>query len=224
MPLSPVSAPPPTAAPLRWPAAWRTPGFRGRLLGVLVLLLGLVAGLPGFFAFIQARPGVVLPDPLLALLPAYDVSGPTFAVIYLSIGAAVVYLLPRPALLLRALWAYWLLHLCRCLLLWLLPLEPPAGLILLRDPLVDALIYAAPAPITKDLFFSGHTATVALLALAVGPGRLRRWLVPGTVAVGLLVLVQHAHYTYDVLAAPLFAAFCFWLAGRIVSGSRKAAY
>ena len=210
-----ASVTPVASEPLRWPAAWRNVGFRARLLGVLALLLGLVAGLPRFFAFIQARPGVLLPDPLLALLPAHDVSVPTFAVIYLSIGAGVVYLLPRPALLLRALWAYWLLHLCRCLLLWLLPLEPPAGLVLLRDPLVDSLIYAAPAPITKDLFFSGHTATVALLALAVGPGRLRRWLVVGAVAVGLLVLVQHAHYTYDVLAAPLFAAFCFWLAGRL---------
>ncbi|MBD2714009.1 hypothetical protein KBK19_03065 [Microvirga sp. STR05] len=217
-----VTATPVAAEPLRWPAAWRNASFRVRLLGVLVLLLGLVTVLPRFFAFIQARPGVVLPDPLLALLPAHDVSGPTFAVIYLSIGVGVVYLLPRPALLLRALWAYWLLHLCRCLLLWLLPLEPPVGLVLLRDPLVDSLIYAAPAPITKDLFFSGHTATVALLALSVGPVRLRRWLVVGAVAVGLLVLVQHAHYTYDVLAAPLFAAFCFWLSGRITSGKHTA--
>lgn len=203
---------------LRWPEAWRQPVFRVRLLLVLALLLVLVAGLPRFFAFIQARPGVVLPDPLLALLPPLDVSVPTFAAIYLSIAAGVVYLVPRPVLLLRALWAYWLLHLCRCLTLWLLPLEPPPGLVLLRDPLVDQLIYAAPTPITKDLFFSGHTATVVLLALAVGPGWLRRGLFGAAAVVGLLVMVQHAHYSYDVLAAPLFAAGCTWLARRIVGG------
>ncbi|MBC6697423.1 phosphatase PAP2-related protein [Hymenobacter puniceus] len=202
-------APSPT---LRWPAAWRTPGFRARLLLVLALLLGLLAALPRFFAYIQARPGVVLSDPLLALLPAHDVSALTFGAIYLSVVAGLWRLLPRPLLLLRALWAYLLLHVCRCLLLWLLPLEPPVGLVLLQDPLVDQLVYAAPAPITKDLFFSGHTATVVLLALAVGRGRLRRGLLAAAGLVGTLVLVQHAHYTYDVLAAPLFAWGCYRVA------------
>ena len=133
-------------------------------------------------------------------------------------GWALVTLLPRPPRLLRALWAYLLLHLLRCATLWLLPLEPPAGLVLLRDPLVDQLIYAAPAPITKDLFFSGHTATLLLLALAVPAGWRRRALLAGTVAVGTLVLVQHAHYTYDVLAAPLFVALAWWGSGWVGAG------
>lgn len=210
---SPVFSPTPPVASGGWPGAWRQPAFRVRLLLVLGLLLGLLALLPRFFAFVQARPGTVLPDPLLAALPAHDVSGVTFGVIYGSIALAVVYLLPRPRLLLRALWAYWLLHLFRTLTLWLLPLEPPVGLVLLRDPLVDQFVYAAQTPITKDLFFSGHTATVLLLAWAVGPGWRRKLLAAAAVAVGLLVLVQHTHYTYDVLAAPLFAWISFWLAG-----------
>ena len=66
----------------------------------------------------------------------------------------------------------------------------------------------------RDLFFSGHTATMTLLALA-GRGRWR-WVLGGlTVAVGLLVLVQRVHYSYDVLAAPFFAGAAWWLAGRI---------
>ena len=200
----------PKAPPLTWPAAWRQPAFRARLGLVLALLLALASQLPRFFAWVQARPGYHLPDPLLAWLPARDVSGATFAVIYAGVALGVATLLPRPAWLLRALWAYLLLHLLRCATLALLPLEPPPGLVLLRDPLVDALFYAAPSPITKDLFFSGHTATLLLLALAVPPGWRRRVLLVGTVAVGTLVLVQHAHYTYDVLAAPLFV----WLAWR----------
>jgi hypothetical protein len=36
-----------------------------------------------------------------------------------------------------------------------------------------------------------------------------------TVAVGLLVLVQRVHYSYDVLAAPLFAWLAYWLAGQV---------
>ncbi|NVO32611.1 phosphatase PAP2-related protein [Hymenobacter lapidiphilus] len=203
----------PPVAPLTWPVAWHQPAFRVRLLLVLALLLALASQLPGFFAWVQARPGYHLPDPLLDWLPAHDVSEATFAVIYLGIALGVTTLLPRPGRLLRALWAYLLLHLLRCATLWLLPLEPPPGLVLLQDPLVDMFLYAAPTPITKDLFFSGHTATLLLLALAVPVGW-RRWLLlAGTVAVGILVLIQHAHYTYDVLAAPLFV----WLAWR---GSR----
>ncbi|WP_139925305.1 phosphatase PAP2-related protein [Hymenobacter sp. DG01] len=199
-----------------WREAWRQPAFRGRLGVVLVLLLTLAALLPRFFAWVQARPGTIFPDPLLALLPARDVSGLTFAVIYLGIGLGVATLLPRPYPLLRALTAYLLLHLLRCATLALLPLEPPIGLIMLRDPLVEQLFYAAPAPITKDLFFSGHTATLLLLALAVPAGWRRRVLLAATVAIGLLVMVQRAHYSYDVLAAPLFAGLSFWLAGRLI--------
>ncbi|RSK50825.1 phosphatase PAP2-related protein [Hymenobacter rigui] len=205
-----------TLPDLTWPAAWHRPAFRGQLGAVVVLLLLLTSQLPRYFAWVQARPGRTLPDPLLAALPAHDVSGLTFAVIYLGIGLGVTVLLPRPLRLLRALWAYLGLHLLRCLTLYLLPLEPPPGLVLLRDPLVDQLIYAAPAPITKDLFFSGHTATLLLLALAVPVGW-RRWgLLAGTVAIGTLVLVQHAHYTYDVLAAPLFVGLAWWLSGAAV--------
>ena len=213
-----TSALPPPAA-LRWPDAWARPAFRGRLLLALALLLTLAAGIPRFFAFIQARPGRVLPDPLLAGLPAHDVSGATFAVIYLGIGAALVYLLPRPDRLLRALWGYLLLHAFRSLTLYLVPLNPPAGLLLLHDPLVDRFFYGSPTPITKDLFFSGHTATLFLLALAM-PSRAGRWaLLASTVVVGTLVLVQHTHYTYDVLAAPFFAGLSYRLAGRLVRGA-----
>ncbi|MBT9392017.1 hypothetical protein KLP40_02470 [Hymenobacter sp. NST-14] len=205
-----------SADSLTWPAAWRQPAFRTRLGAVLALLLGLVALLPRYFAWVQARPGRHLPDPLLTALPARDVSVFTFAVIYLGIGLGLVTLLPRPARLLRALGAYLLLHLLRCATLALLPLEPPTGLVLLRDPLVDQLLYAAPTPITKDLFFSGHTATLLLLALAVPPGGRRTLLLAGTGAIGVLVLIQHAHYTYDVLAAPLFAALAWWGSGRVL--------
>ncbi|WP_375436895.1 phosphatase PAP2-related protein [uncultured Hymenobacter sp.] len=204
----------PDSVPATWPAAWQQSAFRHRLLLTLVLLGLLVANLPHFFAWVQARPGSQLPDPLLTLLPAHEVSWPTFIVIYVSAGVALTYVLPRPYVLLQLLGAYWLMQVCRIMLLALLPLEPPVGLLPLRDPIIDTFIYVAAGPITKDLFFSGHTATVMLLALATGPGP-RRWgLLAATALVGLLVLVQHVHYTYDVVAAPVFALGCYWLAAR----------
>jgi len=40
-----------------------------------------------------------------------------------------------------------------------------------------------------------------------------------TVAVGVLVLVQRVHYSYDALAAPLFAWLAYWLAGQVSAGA-----
>ncbi|WP_426059432.1 phosphatase PAP2-related protein [Hymenobacter sp. B1770] len=198
-----------------WPAAWAWAGFRWRLGLVLLLLLGLLPVVPQFYHFIQSRPGQLLADPLLTLLPVHDVSGPTFALIYSSIAATLVFLTPRPKLLLRALWAYYLLQLLRMLTLWLVPLEPPTSLVVLHDPLMDRIFEVTTQPIVRDLFFSGHTATMALLVLAGRGRKWRRVMVLMTVAVGLLVLVQRVHYSYDVLAAPFFAWLAYWVAGRV---------
>jgi len=204
----------------RWPALWAQRYFRWRLGLVLLLLLGLLPLVPGFYHFIQARPGRLLPDPLGALLPVRDVSAPTFTLIYGSIVATLWYVLPRPRRLLHALWAYYILQLFRMLTLWLLPLDPPTELVLLHDPVVDLLFQSTTeAPIVRDLFFSGHTATMMLLWLLVQSRWLRLTLLLATLAVGTLVLVQRVHYSYDVLAAPLFAWLAYWLAGRVASVS-----
>ncbi|MBD2723176.1 phosphatase PAP2-related protein [Hymenobacter armeniacus] len=218
--LSPTTASPLETVPAvgrrtGWAAAWSRPAFRLRLALVLALLVGLLPVVPGFYHFIQARPGHLLADPLLALLPVHDVSVPTFAIIYGAIAGTFAYLLPRPNLLLRALWGYYFLQVLRMATLWLLPLEPPTTLVVLHDPVMDRIFEVTTQPIVRDLFFSGHTATMALLVLAVRGRAWRRALVLMTVAVGLLVLVQRVHYTYDVLAAPLFAWLAYWLAGRI---------
>jgi hypothetical protein len=197
----------------RWPAVWAQSGYRWRLGLALLLILGLLPVVPGFYHFIQARPGRLLADPLLALLPVRDMSTLTFTLIYGSVAATLAYLLPRPLLLLRALWAYYFLQLLRMLTLWLLPLEPPKELVLLRDPVMDRIFEVTTQPIIRDLFFSGHTATMVLLVLVVR-GRNRRLVLSlMTLGVGVLVLVQRVHYSYDVLGAPLFAWLAYWLAG-----------
>ena len=211
----PIAASRPPARRGSWPAAWASVGFRLRLGAVVVLLLGLLPVVPGFYHFIQARPGQRLADPLLALLPVHDVSTVTFALIYGAIVATLAYLLPRPQRLLQALWAYYFLQLLRMLTLWLLPLEPPTTLVILHDPVMDRIFDITTQPIVRDLFFSGHTATMVLLTL-VGQGQKWRWILGlMSVAVGVLVLVQRVHYTYDVLAAPFFAWAAYWLAGRV---------
>jgi hypothetical protein len=224
MPLAPV-APSPTSAvaeetqlPLAdaWGPALARPAFRLSWLVLLVLLFGALVPLtPGFFLAIQARTGPVLADPLLHLLPRHDVAMPVFVLMYGAVLTAVGWLTRRPKLFLRGLWGYAILLLLRMATIWLLPLSPPFDMVPMPDPFTATLFHAGEAAITKDLFFSGHTATVAILALAVRGRWLRPALALVALLIGILVLVQRVHYTYDVVAAPLFAWFAYWLAGRI---------
>jgi hypothetical protein len=82
-------------------------------------------------------------------------------------------------------------------------LSTPGGQIL-RD--------AAHIFLTKDLFFSGHTAATFLLLLYVWPyRRLRVVMLVGHVLVVASVFVAHMHYTIDVLGAYAFAYALFTL-------------
>jgi hypothetical protein len=201
-----------------WARALALPGFRRSWLILIAILFGVVVPVvPIFFHYIQQRPGPVLTDPLLPLLPRHDVSEPIFALMYGSVVVAVGWLTRKPKLFLRGLWAYLITLVFRMAAIWLLPLSPPLAILPLPDPFLAQIFHTvASEAITKDLFFSGHTSTVAVLALAVRGRWLRGLLLTAMVAVGVLVLVQRVHYSYDVLAAPFFAWFAYWIAGRLV--------
>jgi len=175
----------------------------------LVALAFVASTLPSFFRFIEARPGNVPPDPVIAHLAPMDLSAPIFVVLYGAILWAVLSIAGKPSVLLRALQAYLVLLLLRMISMFTFTLEPPADLIDLVDP-VTQLFYPDDRPFRKDLFFSGHTATLALLAFAVPGPRIRAVLWIATFLVGAAVILQHVHWTVYVLAAPFFA----WLAWR----------
>jgi membrane-associated phospholipid phosphatase len=185
------------------------PQLRRAWSGTLIVSIPVVASLPTFFGFIAQRPGVLPPEPLLHHLPAVDLSVPLFALLYATIVYGLLRLVRRPVVLLRGLQACVILLLLRMLSMWSWTLEPPQDLVDLTDP-VTQIFYPDATPFRKDLFFSGHTATLVLLALAM-PTLWDRVLVAIAAAlVGFAVLVQHVHWTVDVLAAPVFA----WLAWR----------
>ena len=208
---------PPVLPAQGWLQAWAQPAFRRSWLLILVLLFGgVLPVVPKYFRYIQGRAGAHLPDPGLALLPRHDVSNPIFLLIWGAVVVGVGWLCFHPRLFLRGLWALFILTVLRMLVILAVPLEPPLGLVPLVDPFTARLFQTTEAAvITKDLFFSGHTATVTLLALAVR-GRWWRWVLGlMAVAVAVLVLVQRVHYTYDVLAAPPFAWLAYWLGGQV---------
>jgi hypothetical protein len=192
-----------------WVAASRDEGLRRALLAACGGLVPALLGLPLFFAWLDGRPGYALADPVLDWLGPVDVSVPTLAILYTTIVVTIIRSLGEPARVLRGLHAYAILLLLRMVAMASLTLGPPPGFV----PLVDAftqLFYPGAEPFDKDLFFSGHTATLWLMALLATTRAGRLWSVLATLAVGVLVIVQHAHYTVDVVAAPFFA----WLAWR----------
>ncbi len=213
-----MSPDPPTPVARAWAEAFQDRGFRLRLAVTLAALAAVLAFLARFLDGVERRPGVVLPDPVLALLPPRDLTWLTFGLIYLGIFVGVARLATEPRRLVVTLEAYVVMVLLRIAAMGVTPLEAPPGMIPLHDPLVR--LFGPGKLLTKDLFFSGHTSTLFLLALAVRARGFRVLFLCCTAAVGVCVLVQHVHYTVDVLAAPLFAWASFRLALRLDPGAR----
>lgn len=196
--------------------AWREAvGDRRFAVECVLTLAGLLAALASlarFLSWVEARPGVVLPDPVLALLRPRDLTWLTFGLIYAGIIAGIALLARHPRRLVGGMQAYALMAVLRMAAMWLAPLEAPPGMLALQDPLVERI--GTGSLLTKDLFFSGHVSTMFLLFLVV-PGRVARALfLACTAGVAACVLVQHVHYAVDVLAAPFFAYASFVLVGR----------
>lgn len=166
-----------------------------------------------FLNFIELRPGVVLPDPFLELFNPIDISWFTFVVMYGSLITAIIYLLHHPRYLILAFISYLFMIYFRIPAMWSIPLEAPATILPLIDPMVSDV--GVGRLMTKDLFFSGHTATIMIMYLS-SPGK--KWRITFlimTIIVALAVLVQHVHYTVDVIAAPFFAYVSFILAQKL---------
>lgn len=178
------------------------------------LLAVILVGYSSFLAFNETRAGSVLNDPLLALFPAADFSAVTFTAIYGAIVLAVASRVRRPEALLMTVQCYAVLMVVRVAAMYLMPLAPPATMIPLYDPLAGL---GPGAQMRQDLFFSGHTATMFLLYLTARGRPLRAFFLVCTALIAALVLLQHCHYSIDVLAAPFFAYACY----RMVMAARK---
>jgi len=204
----------PSAQPLErsslvrvWDEAWNRPNFKLQLTTSLVMLVLTLHAFTRFLVWVEGREGVTLDDPILRLIEPKDFTWATFAVIYLALVAAIVHLLKRPYDLLLAMQSYMLMVGVRAAMMFLAPFNPAEGLIVLRDPLVQ-LAGDGTAP-TKDLFFSGHTATLFLLFLIIQQRVLKVTYLLLTMLVAVFVVWQHVHYVIDVAVAPFVAYACY---------------
>lgn len=196
-----------------WRPALQGKSFRNEIIASFAALLVCAWVAPKIFQHIQNRHGKLISDPVLEALPSVDLSTWIFTILYGLIVVSILAILREPNRFLITLQAYILLTLLRFITMEFVPLEPPAGMIILSDPFVEYFFYQE--TITKDLFFSGHTSILVLFGLAISSRILKIVVLTGAAVIGLMLLLQHAHYTIDVLAAPVFAAFVFFLVSKI---------
>lgn len=190
-----------------WRHELRDRRFRLQLLVSVPLLIVILSLFTRFLEWVEHREGVVINDPILTMIEPVDLTWVTFGLIYLAIILALSVLSKEPKTLLLAIQAYTLMVVVRMGMMYLVPLNPAEGLIVLKDPLVQ-FVGNGSAP-TKDLFFSGHTSTMFLLALVSNRTWLRRVFLSFTLLVAVCVIWQHVHYVIDVAVAPFVAYAAF---------------
>jgi hypothetical protein len=190
-----------------WLDAWHSPDFRWKLLAGLLLLILIFSLFPWFFQTIEKRKGVVMNDWILEQIHPVNVSVPIFLFIWSTTLLLLVRCIQHPDIFLSILWGYSLVCLSRVCTISLVPLDPPAGLLELTDRMGNA--FYGSRFITRDLFYSGHTASVFVFYLCLKKKSDRAYALTATIIVGALLLVQHVHYTIDVVAAPFFC-FCMY--------------
>jgi len=203
-----------------WTTEWSSRSFRLELFATAIGMVVLLRFFTRFLVHVEARPGAVLNDPLLAMFPPVDLNWLTFTLIYGALLIGIASLAGHPRQLLFALQTYIVMVTIRMIAMYLTPLDPPATMIPLRDPTVEYI--GTGVRLSKDLFFSGHTSTMLLLFLTAHHRVLRGIFLFCTIAVGCCVVLQHTHYAIDAFAAPFFA----YAAYRIVllaHGTRESA-
>ncbi|MFI5138661.1 MAG: phosphatase PAP2-related protein [Sphingobacteriales bacterium] len=185
----------------KWKETWNSPFKKRRMIIGTIILVIVVFVLPIFFGYIEKRNGVLLNDWLLSRIPARNVSGLIFAIIWGLVVFIFIRALFNPSIYITYSWTLIFVVIARFICITLVPLDPPTGFIPLTDPLTS--VFYGHVVVTKDLFFSGHTAILTLIVLCFEKKTDKLIAFTGLITVAFLLMVQHIHYTIDIMAAPV---------------------
>ena len=202
-----------SSARQEWIEALSVKGFFTKLIFVIEFGLVLLIFLRYYFQYLEARNGTVLKDWLLDRLPPENFSWHIFGLLYLTISIGFFYLFTKPFILLRALETAAIVYSIRVVTLYLVKLDPPAGIIPLIDPIAKYFGFGGTL-ISKDLFFSGHTTSILILFLAVKIPWLKMYFLIALIAIVVMLLWQHVHYSVDILGALFFTIPAWKITGR----------
>ena len=199
-----------------WKINLQSSEYRKKLIIGLILISFILLSLPFFFQAIEKRNGIIFNDYLLSWLPAYDLSLYIFTVIWSMTLFTFSRFKQDPNIFLTFLWGFILINLSRFVFIGLIPLNAPADLIPIHDPISNH--FYGPKFITKDLFFSGHTAAMFLMFLCLKKRTDKVIALLATIIIGIAVLIQHVHYTVDVVMAPVITYF-LWIGSKKIVAS-----
>lgn len=185
------------------------------LAGSLICLIVVLWLFAHFVQYVEQRDGFAFTDPVLEIFSPIDLTWVIFALIYGSLIVAAVHLLDKPGLLHLAVLTYAIMVSFRMVAMYLLPLNPPESAIILNDPFVQ--LFGSTEALTKDLFFSGHTATLFMLYLVSRQKLIKTVFLVCTVLIVFFVLLQHVHYSVDVFVAPFIAFVAYSISSRMLS-------
>jgi len=185
-----------------WTKSYKLKNVQYKLFISLIFLAVALYFYSGFLNYVETRQGFSFRDPVLELFKPVDLTWLIFTAIYLSLLIGIIILVRNPVRLILAIQVYTVVILVRMIAMYSVPFDPPSSMISLSDPFVQ--FFGTGKVLTKDLFFSGHTATLFLLFLVVDKKPFRQLFLLLTVMVAAGVLLQHVHYFIDVFAAPFF--------------------
>jgi hypothetical protein len=194
-------------------ASWRA------IVGALLLRYAAYAAMTALAIWNERRPAPTLPDAVLAVVPyvrwVANVNYVLWLGLYLPVAAGLLW--AAPPRFVRYMVTGALVSLARGVMIVLTGLGAPDPAVAGpglgdHDGLSAFLQLVSPwhvfakgtmqAYLTKDLFFSGHTATTFLLLLYVWDRPRLRWLaLAGHVLVVASVFLAHLHYAIDVAGA-----------------------
>ena len=166
-----------------------------------------------FLNYVETRQGHVFYDPILNFLRPRDVSDFIFFTTYSAGILGLCYGFANPYRTIHLCQMYTLLTIFRIITLFIFPLDPPTAIIPLKDSILENTFYNEGGNV-KDLFFSGHTATLFLFFFFTKHRTLKWIFFACAISVAIAVVIQHVHYSYDVIVAPLFAYISYKLISR----------
>ncbi|MCD6019593.1 MAG: hypothetical protein K0S53_2714 [Bacteroidetes bacterium] len=202
-----------------WRTAFSDKHFRNRFIFSVIAVSIILTGFASLLAYIETRQGHTFYDPILNFIKPRDVSDFIFFATYLTALVGLIYAFVSPYRFLHLIQMYGTLTLLRVVTLFFVPLDPPMAIIPLRDTFLTHTFYAGNENL-KDLFFSGHAATLFLFYFFASSRPLKILFLVSAIAVSIGVVVQHVHYSYDVIAAPIFA----YIAYRVITKFSKHYY
>jgi hypothetical protein len=184
---------------IAWKSRWNHQKYRQTFIAIIITAIVLLAAMPQGFDYIQSRGGLKWNDFLLEILPSINLSIPIFVAMYSLAILFLFRIFKNPHLMTLFVAAYIVVTITRFVLIYFIPLDPPKGMIDLVDPITN--IFYGGKIINRDLFFSGHTSSMFLIYLILDRKIDKLIALAITIFIAISLLLQHIHYTADVLAA-----------------------